>query len=421
MRKFMLKMKGIPQSISLGLLSCLAQNGFAAETVTEALAQGEAHLNLRLRHESVSEDLAGGGSRTGEALTLKTRLNFKTAAVKGFSGFVELDDVSNFAGESNDSVNGKINEPLIADPAGTEVNQVYLAYQNWDTEFKYGRQRLSFDNHRFVGHVGWRQNEQTYDAFTMANSSVDKLKLSYAHIANVNRIFGESSVVGNTEMDSHLLNVNYGFAAGGLTVYAYLLDTDDNFAGFKRMDTDTFGLRWQGNVGDLAYNLEYATQDSAGDNPADYSADYLLAEATYKLAPVTLGVGYEVLGAGSEGFFITPLATLFKFQGWTDIFLNKGLGNISEGIADTYLSVAGNMLGMSWMLAYHSFGSDQDNAAGDGDLGSEIGALLGRSWGKYSAELRYAGYSAGDSSGFNGGGLALQDTEKLWLTLSANF
>ncbi|MBU0537259.1 MAG: alginate export family protein [Gammaproteobacteria bacterium] len=399
---------------------CSTKTALAAESFNEAFSGGEVHLDLRLRYESVTEDMAAG-ENTGSALTLRTRLNFKTDAYRGFSGFIEMDDVSNFAGSSNDGVNSNFSEPLIADPVGTEVNQVFVAYKRWDTEFKYGRQRLTLDNHRFVGHVGWRQNEQTYDAFTVANSSVDKLKFTYAHISNVNRIFGEDSVVGDTEMDSHLINANYTFTAGSLTGYAYLLETDDNFAGFKRMDTDTYGVRWQGKAGIVAYNLEYAIQESAGDNPADYTADYMLAEANIKVAPVVIGLGYEALSADDDGFFITPLATLFKFQGWTDNFVNKGLGNISEGLNDAYLTVSGAAYGITWQLAYHDFSSDQDNAAGSSDLGSEFGGFVGKGWGPYSAELRYVSYSAGDSSPFNGGGLNLVDTQKLWLSFSANF
>ncbi|WP_269619732.1 alginate export family protein [Zhongshania sp. BJYM1] len=397
-----------------------AQNSYSAESLGEAFSKGEAHLNMRLRYESMTEDMPSG-ENTGRAVTLRTRLNFKTDAYQGFTGFIEMDDVSNFAGSSNDSVNGNVSEPLIADPVGTEVNQVFLAYKNWDIEFKYGRQRLTLDNHRFVGHVGWRQNEQTYDAFTLANSSVENLKITYAHISNVNRIFGEASPVGDTEMDSHILNANYTFPAGSLTGYAYLLETDDNFAGFKRMDTDTYGLRWQGQAGVVSYNLEYATQESAGDNPADYTADYMLAEANINVAPIVIGLGYEVLSADDDGFFITPLATLFKFQGWTDNFLNKGLGNISEGINDAYVTLSGAAFGMNWQVAYHDFTPDQDNATGGDDLGTEFGGFIGKSWGPYSAELRYASYRAGDSKPFNGGGLILVDTQKVWLTFNINY
>jgi hypothetical protein len=32
---------------------------------------------------------------------------------------------------------------------------------------KIGRQVITMDNHRFVGHVGWRQDRQTFDALTL--------------------------------------------------------------------------------------------------------------------------------------------------------------------------------------------------------------------------------------------------------------
>ncbi|WP_158250031.1 alginate export family protein [Zhongshania marina] len=415
-----MKKKNFSRAVLILGAACATQSSVAAESISEAFTKGEAHLNLRLRYESVTEDQSSG-ENTGSALTLKSRLNFKTEAYHGLTAFVEMDDVSNFAGSSNDGVNGEISEPLIADPVGTELNQAFLAYKNWNTEFKYGRQRITLDNLRFVGHVAWRQNEQTYDALSVANSSVDKLKVSYTHISNVNRIFGEDSTVGDMEMDTHLINANYSFAAGSLSGYAYLLESDDNFAGFKRVDTDTYGVRWQGKAGIVAYNLEYATQKSNGDNPADYTADYMLAEANIDIAPLVLGLGYEVLSADDDGFFITPLATLFKFQGWTDNFVNRGLGNISEGVKDAYLTVSGAAYGMNWQLAYHDFSSDQDNVAGGSDLGSELGAVVGKAWGPYSAELRYASYSAGDSSPFNGGGLTLIDTQKVWLTFNVNF
>lgn len=398
-----------------------AQASVLTEKLAEALREGEAHLNLRMRYETVAEELADGGQRAGDALTLKTRINFQSAQVAGISGFLEFDDVSHFAGESNDGVNGKVAEPLIADPVGTEVNQAFLAYSNWDSKFKYGRQRLVYDNHRFIGHVAWRQNEQTYDAFTVVNNSVENLELNYAYIFNVNRIFGEASAVGDAEMSSHLINASYTLPVGSVAGYAYLLESDDNFVGFNNMDTQTYGLRWQGGRGSLGYILEYAIQESAGENPGDYSADYLLVEASYKLDLLSLALGYEALGADREGFFVTPLATLFKFQGWTDTFVNKGLGNISEGVNDSYLSLGGVTLGVNWLLAYHRFESGQSNGVGDSDLGSEFGGMLGKRWGAYSAELRYARYSAGDSTAFNAGGLNPLDTEKMWLTLCANF
>ena len=62
----------------------------------------------------------------------------------------------------NSTINGLTQHPVVADPASTEINQSYLSYKGLaDTILKYGRPVIIYDNHRFVGNVGWRQNEQT--------------------------------------------------------------------------------------------------------------------------------------------------------------------------------------------------------------------------------------------------------------------
>jgi hypothetical protein len=57
----------------------------------------------------------------------------------------------------------------------------------------YGRQRIIHDNHRFVGNVGGRQNEQTYDGFTLVNASLPDTRIRAGYIFNVNRAFSDKS------------------------------------------------------------------------------------------------------------------------------------------------------------------------------------------------------------------------------------
>jgi hypothetical protein len=65
------------------------------------------------------------------------------------------------------------NRDVVADPEGTEVNQVWVGYEKYDTNVKFGRQTFTLDNHRFIGNVIWRQNEQTYDAVSLVNNSIE--------------------------------------------------------------------------------------------------------------------------------------------------------------------------------------------------------------------------------------------------------
>ncbi|WP_346839266.1 alginate export family protein [Microbulbifer sp. SAOS-129_SWC] len=367
-----------------------------ASTVGEALSQGKASLSLRARSEQVNTE----GTDTVDLTSLKTRLGFQSATFRGFSALIEMDDVTHMTKY----------EGGIADPEGTEVNQAVLAYGAGDTTLKYGRQRILLDNQRFVGGVGFRQNEQTYDGFSITNRSLTDTTLFLAHVDNVNRIFGEDSPLGDHKNDTYLFNTKYtGVSAGALSAYAYLIDNLDA-PGFS---TDTYGLRFAGKTGPALYALEYATQSAAADNPASYRAAYLFAEGGYRFGAVTLKAGYELLGAdGADGQFITPLATLHKFQGWNDKFLGGGSGNIAGGIEDVYASLGTELAGINLALNYHQLNSDDTEVSGMNQLGSEYGFVVGGKLDAVALSLKYSSYSADDFS---------VDTDKLWLTAQAQF
>jgi len=368
----------------------------SAVSLGEALGQGDVTLGLRARTETVDVD----GADSVDLTSLKTRLTYQSAAYQGFSTLIEMDDVTHLT----DFEGG------VADPEGTEVNQALLAYAFGKTTLKYGRQRILLDNQRFVGGVGFRQNEQTYDGFSVVNNSLADTTLFLAHIHNVNRIFGEDSPVGDHRNDTYLLNAKYsGFSAGALSAYAYLID-NENAPAFS---TDTYGLRFAGKTGAADYALEYATQSAAADNPASYDADYLLAEGGYKFGAITLKAGYELLGSdGADGQFITPLATLHKFQGWNDKFLGGGSGNIPGGIQDVYASLGTSLAGVNLSLNYHQLSSDDPDVSGMDKLGSEYGFVVGGKVGAVGLSLKYSSYTADDFS---------VDTDKLWITAQAEF
>lgn len=368
----------------------------SSSSISEALSEGEVTIGFRARAEQVDSN----GSDKVDLTSLKTRLTYESAGYQGFSTLIEMDDVTHLT----DFEGG------IGDPEGTEINQALLAYTFGDTTAKYGRQRILLDNQRFVGGVGFRQNEQTYDGFTITDNSLADTTLFLSHIHNVNRIFGEDSPVGDHKNDTYLFNAKYaGFSAGALSAYAYLLDNEDA----PVFSTDTYGLRFTGKTGPADYQLEYATQSAAADNPADYDADYLLAEGGYKLGVVTLRAGYELLGAdGAAGQFITPLATLHKFQGWDDKFLGGGTGNIPGGIEDAYASVVTSLASVKFALNYHQYTSDDSDVSGMDKLGSEYGFLVSGKLGAVGLSMKYSSYSAEDFS---------VDTDKLWLTAQAEF
>lgn len=386
-------------AVSTALLSL--SNVAAADPVSKALVEdAKVNVQFRARFEQVDQL-----SDTQDLTSLRTRLTYQTGDLSNFFGLAEVDDV-----RSTDE------EPWIADYEYTEINQAFIGYKApGDTVLKYGRQRILLDNQRFVGGVGFRQNEQTYDAFSVQTKGVTNLTAFYAYINNVNRIFSEASGKSDHKNETHLLNLNYKANNwADISGYAYLIDNQN----VSRFSTDTYGVRLtgKGDVGSvkLAYALEYAKQSDGGNNTLSYDADYQLAEASLGFSGVTAKLGYEVLGSdnGNAGF-ITPLATLHAFQGWTDKFLFGGAGNWDKGIQDLYFSVGGAVAGVKLLAVYHQFESDVDNI----DMGDEWGVSVTYPFAKhYSVGAKYASFSGADA-----GYAFSNDTDKLWLTFEAKY
>ncbi len=394
--------------------SAVSAHAEEATSVTQALTDGDVKLSFRLRFEDVDVDTAAGVSASTDLLSLKTRLTFTSMDYKGLGLGLEMDDVTHVTEYEPEASAG------IGDPEGTEVNQYYLTYKFGKSVAKYGRQRILLDNQRFVGGVGFRQNEQTYDAFSITSNDIENLSLFAAYITNVNRIFGEANPAGDHSNETILFNSKYTISpAIALSGYYYGID-NLTAPGFS---TDTIGLRAAGSIQSFTYAAEYANQTEAGDNPAQYSASYIGLEGSYAFKPVKVTLGYEVLGAdGSDGQFITPLATLHKFQGWTDQFLGGGSGNRRGGIVDGYLNVAAQIGPIKLVGSYHMLSADDADVTvaddpditGFDDYGSEVGFVVAGKLKGVGLSLKYADFSADSDSGLN-------DVSKLWLMAESTF
>jgi len=383
----------------------------SAASLAEAVTGGKAYLNVRARYEGVDQ---ANFVENATALTIRTRFGYKTGSYKGFSGVIEMEDTRNLANENyNNTLNGNIIYPVIADPSQTEVNQAYLSYSYEDTKVSAGRQSINLGTQRFIGTVGWRQVDQNLDAVTAVNKSLPDTKIFYAYVWNVNRIFSDNSPVGDHSSATNLLNIEYsGLKFGKVTTYAYLLDNKD-LAGFS---TNTFGIRFAGKtkVADktnILYEFEYANQTDAKNNPGNYSVNYFLVSGGVGFAGATFKVALESLGSDNNGTasFKTPLATLHKFNGWADQFLATPAG----GLEDFYISGAykfdGAMKGLKAAVIYHKFTSQFGNT----DYGTELDMVVSYAINKnYSVAVKYADYKADTWS---------VDTRKLWVTLAAKF
>lgn len=340
-------------------------------TFAESLKKGKAKVSLRYRFEAVSDDNPPVSGRDAEASTLRTALRYSSLPYRGFSLFLEAENVSVVGDDRYNNrgggslANGVTDRPVVADPALTEINQAYLSFARGNTTLRAGRQEILIGNQRFVGNVGWRQNHQSFDSASLVNNSLDRLTVAYHYIANVNRIFGD-----NREMNSHLLHGEIEIDKNNkLSLYTYYLDFDSPFAAASAA---TVGARIEGKRKrqntTFSYAAEFATQQDAADNPRRIDANYYLAELAVGWPAFTVKVGYEVLeGESGQGAFATPLATLHKFNGWADRFLVTP----QDGLEDVYLSLSGGAGRFKWAAIYHDFSANSGSAS----YGTELDLL----------------------------------------------
>lgn len=410
--KVCLKYAVLGSAVAMASAAAVSVN---AGSIAQALKTGKAYGNMNLRYEDVSQDNA---VRDATAGTLRTRVGYITGDANGFSAQIEFEDSRIVLGQDEFTVGPAGFNPgefsVIADPETTELDQGFIQYKTGDKSTgvtaKLGRQVFTLDGHRFVGHVGWRQDRQTFDAATVAYKPTKDLKITGAHIYKRNRIFAEAA---DLDSNDFLLNVSYQTPFGKLVGYSYNLEVDTGTG--TDPQRDTIGLSFTGaqkfDAFKLLYAAEFATQefdpDTAGATKPE--ADYLKLELGAVVSGWTFKIGQETLGSddGTYGF-TTELATLHKFNGFADVFL----GTPTAGLVDTYV-VASTKLGPGKITAFfHDFTADEDTPTFD-DLGKELDVVYGYKINKiYSGGIKYADYRAKDNG---------VDTEKLWVWLTAKF
>jgi len=392
------------------LIVCLACAGGVAHagTLDEAIAASTPLLDARLRYEHVEQPVTATRTEdTANALTARLRAGFETGAAWDTRLLVEGEFVGDWIRDFNSTANGRAQYPIVADPAASELNRLQLANTSLPgTTLTLGRQRINLDDQRFVGNVGWRQNEQTYDAVRLVNTWVPKLTVDLTYMNRVNRVFGEHSVtqLPTFRGDIVLANVAWQTPVGKLTAFDYLLDLSNSPAN----SSATGGLRFTGQkpAGALkiSYTASWARQTDHGNNPVDYHATYLFGELGLGHGGLSSTLGFEHLGAGARSFS-TPLATLHKFQGWADVFLTTPANGIDDGYVSLgYAAKAGPFDNLNASAAFH----DYHTARGSSSLGHEADLLLSARLQHVTGTLKYADYS---------GPVAAQDVRKFWLEL----
>lgn len=408
-------------SISLAAAALLAGAATSISAAPASNSEAEARdtarvgIAIRYRFEHVEQD---NFARDANASTARLRMNYRSRSWNGWSAFGEFDAVGEvFASDFNSGGGtspGRTAYPLVADPKGPDLNQLFVDYKGYEGWLgRIGRQRLLMDNQRFIGGVGWRQNEQTYDALSLVSTGSKHATLTYSYVAAVRRIFGDSSPVGKSDTDAHLFNLRLALnERWRLVPYYYYLDYED--LAEAASSTATLGVRVSGEfnlgAGKLALTAETARQSDVAQNPADFDASYYLLDANWTpVERLSLGLGLESLGGSasrSDAAFRTPLATLHAFQGWADQFV----ATPAAGVNDRYVSL--KFAAGKWDITgvFHDFVGE----SGGERYGQEFDVSGARKFGRHYGILLKAALFEADSPTFT-------DTSKVWLQLSADF
>lgn len=384
-----------------------------------AVDQANLLLDTRVRHEAVHQSLV---PEEADANTVRLRAGVETGKAWNSALIAEAEFIWRFDGEyrSDNAITRHMQYPVVPDPDSQEINRLQLVNTSVrDTVLTIGRQRILLDDQRFVGNVGWRQNEQTFDAVRVVNRPVPSLTVDVTYLNQVNRVFGPDSPQGRYDGDGYLGNVGYELPSGKLTAFGYALDFEP-MANLPtpldptRISTQTYGARFTGErpigAAKVGYALTHARQRDYGSNPLELDLDYSLLELSGTWRAITAGLGWEVLEGNGQVGFSAPLGTLHRFQGWADKFV----ATPGNGIDDRYVNLGAqlsNVLGadaVSAIAVYHDFKSERAAI----DLGSEIDLQVQARWRRLVGTIRYADYARAGTTP-----LAYEDTRKFWVML----
>jgi hypothetical protein len=413
-------MKLFKAAVALPLLMAASNAAAHASARAEAAKEAPGRISIeplaeaRLRYEIVDQ-----GGPDAQAVTLRLRAGAE-ARMGRWSLLAEseataapVDAYNAFPFPLPGSRQRRPEHAVVPDPENLELNRLQLHYRSRDGSATLGRQRINLDDQRWVGSVGWRQNEQTFDA-ARADWRLGPVAADLTYAISQRTIFGEHAGP-RTSLDGNFIFAGLSSKLGPVEgkLFAYLLDYDEQF--FIANSSQTYGGIISGAlpIGSgrkLTMRASYARQSDYAANPFEYSADYWSFEGATTFAGFSLAAGWESLGSDNGRAVQTPMATLHRFNGWADIFGTTP----PAGLQDRWVSLGRRFDGVKMLpglnasVTFHRF----DSARADIHYGTEWDASAGFRIGGTSLLVKYADYSA---RGFG------SDTRKLWLQAERHF
>jgi len=362
------------------------------------------HLNFRPRYEYVDRS---SKSQDASAVTLRTLAGIAVRPTQSLVARIEIIDVTQLTDDFNDTQNGNISYPVVADPDNTHLNELNLEYLSGGLSALVGRHSVRLNRTRFIGAQDFRQTMQVFDGAAVDFKANDRLGLYGAYFDRVTSVTGT-----RRDDDVGVVRADWSWSSGNsLLLSAYWQDK----ANAPAVATDTSyrieNFRWDGDQNAVSgarlnYTVEYARQRPFSDGALKVRADYSRAGAGLIWPKAFVRIDYEALGSddGSYGFQ-TPLANNHAYLGWADQFVVTP----DEGVRDWWTTFGGSVGPLRLVVEHHQMRSDY----GDIDFGYETDA--GATWmlreGLFG-RLQLADYRNGDDP-LN----PRADTTKLWLTV----
>ena len=404
------------RAIGLGglLLSSLFSLPSYAQDNTQPLIAPRLSGDLRLRFQNLErEDF----TQDGQALTLRFLGTFEVDIFEKTSFLAEIEGVTALIDNYNDGTGNNPQLPFIPDPEGLELNRLQIISEAIPkTRLTAGRQRLALDDWRFIGAFPFRQNSQTVEAIRLETTAFGPGILDVGYVNKVRRPLGGDNIGGVFTGDSFYANYNLATLIGRVSAFHYAADLETALPGplrhinssqttgvrvLGRRDWDKLSLVWEGS---------YARQSDYADNPNDYAADYGLAELTLRPGNFAFKFRGEILGSDNGQALQTPLASLHKFQGFSDQFLrtpDDGVRDYSV-LAQYDFGAVGPFSNVTSFARHHWFEADTDGR----DYGRELNVSLKAKFNKTGFALEYASYKAETFS---------SDTDAVFLTTEISF
>jgi len=301
MKRLLLSMAAVPLVIGGLSIGASADEGF--NILNDVKVKGE----IRPRYEYAN--VKKNQKDAAQALTARTSLTVSAGLfeVENLTATVGVTSVNNFGYTNyNSTSNGNTQYDVIVDPQQAMISDAAIDYKLNKTSLHAGRSKVNLDNQRFIGTVGWRQMERSYDTVYAADNSIENLSLLAAYVYGYQGVKEQAEAIDTKTV---LLHANYKVMDElSVTAYDYMIGSL----------SDTYGLALTGkaDVGiKLDYRAEYAMQT---DPTMEYQVKNVKADATYmnldlgaNISGILAGVNYEVLSgaSGSKTAFNPALGT----------------------------------------------------------------------------------------------------------------